>query len=98
VNNNGDITFNRSLTSFTPEQFPLQSFNVPIVAPYWADVDTRGTGTVWYRVTTDPQTVLSVRNGIAVAFPQLSTSFIAQEVVVATWDQVGYFDSHIDKV
>ena len=97
MNNNGDISFTQSLSGYTPQQFPLDA-GVPIIAPYWADVDTRGTGNVWYRLTTDPEIILRVRNEIAVAFPQLSTSFIAQEVVVATWDRVGYFDTRTDKV
>ena len=61
-------------------------------------MDTRGTGIVWYRSTTDPEIILRVRNEIAAAFPQLSISFIAQEVVVVTWDHVGYYAQHTDLV
>jgi len=39
VNNNGNITFNNSLGTFTPSSFPISSR--PMIAPYWADVDTR---------------------------------------------------------
>lgn len=39
VNNNGNVTFNGPLGTFTP--FPLLSTNVPIIAPFFADVDTR---------------------------------------------------------
>lgn len=39
VNNNGNISFNRSIGSYTPEAFPVAS--QPMIAPYWADVDTR---------------------------------------------------------
>jgi len=42
VNNNGNITFTSALGEFTPE--PLASVGQPIVAPFWADVDTRGNG------------------------------------------------------
>ena len=42
VNNNGNITFNAPLGTFTP--FPLTSTNTPIIAPFFADVDTRGAG------------------------------------------------------
>ena len=32
--------------------YTLSSFlTYPIIAPYWADVDTRGTGSVYYRET-----------------------------------------------
>ena len=56
------------------------------------------TGIVWYRSTTDPEIILRVRNEIAAAFLQLSMSFIAQKVVVTTWDHVGYYNSHTDLV
>lgn len=43
VNNNGNITFGRSLSSFTP--FGLTGNTaVPIIAPFFADVDTRNPG------------------------------------------------------
>jgi hypothetical protein len=41
VNFNGNITFGSSLRDFTPT--PLQVVGRPIIAPYWADIDTRGT-------------------------------------------------------
>lgn len=40
VNNNGNVTFNAPLSSFTP--FGLLTSTVPIIAPFFADVDTRG--------------------------------------------------------
>jgi hypothetical protein len=40
VNNNGNITFEGSQSEYTPS--PLQSLGVPIIAPFWADVDTNG--------------------------------------------------------
>ena len=61
-------------------------------------MDTRGTGIVWYRSTTDPEIILRVRDEISTAFPQLSISFIAQEVVVVTWDHVGYYARRTDLV
>lgn len=39
VNNNGNITFNRPVSTYTPEPFPISS--QPMIAPWWADVDTR---------------------------------------------------------
>jgi len=42
VNNNGNITFTGNLPEFTP--FPLTTTNIPIIAPFFADVDTRGVG------------------------------------------------------
>lgn len=45
VNNNGNITFQSALRAFTPDPFPITS--QPMIAPFWGDVDTRGTGNVW---------------------------------------------------
>ena len=43
VNNNGNITFNNSLGTFTPSAISSGAFG-PIIAPFFADVDTRGAG------------------------------------------------------
>ncbi len=40
VNNNGNITFDRALSTFTP--FGLENTQTEIIAPFFADVDTRG--------------------------------------------------------
>ena len=42
VNTNGNITFRGPLSTFTPNPFPVAT--QPMIAPYWADVDTRGGG------------------------------------------------------
>jgi len=44
VNTNGNISFNRGISTYTPDPFPIAS--QPMIAPFWGDVDTRGTGTV----------------------------------------------------
>ncbi|MFZ0828024.1 MAG: nidogen-like domain-containing protein [Verrucomicrobiia bacterium] len=42
VNNNGNITFSGPLSIYTPSD--LYSLNTDIIAPFWADVDTRACG------------------------------------------------------
>jgi hypothetical protein len=44
VNNNGNLTFNAAMTTYTP--FGLSSTGTPIVAPFFADVDTMSGNTV----------------------------------------------------
>ncbi|NUQ62011.1 MAG: S8 family serine peptidase, partial [Pirellulales bacterium] len=39
INNNGNITFGNALGQFIPQGFPQAT---PIIAPFWADADTRG--------------------------------------------------------
>src|SRR5205823_147329 len=46
VNNNGNITFNQPLFAFTP--FSLLTTATPIIAPFFADVDTRSGNPVTY--------------------------------------------------
>src|SRR5581483_4424639 len=43
VNNNGNITFNGALSQFTPNGL-ASGVGQPIIAPFFADVDTRGIG------------------------------------------------------
>jgi hypothetical protein len=39
INNNGNITFNQSLSQFSADTFPYNN-NIPMIAAFWADVDT----------------------------------------------------------
>ena len=50
INNNGNISFSQPYFTFTAYPFPDPSFNM--IAPFWADVDTRSTngGNVWYKL------------------------------------------------
>lgn len=50
INNNGNITFTSAANSFSSTGFPS---NMPMVAGFWADVDTRNTlsGTVKYKLS-----------------------------------------------
>lgn len=49
INNNGNISFGTAYGTYSSTPFPF-SPNV-MVAPFWADVDTWGTGTVMYKIT-----------------------------------------------
>ncbi len=61
VDNNGNITFDTPLSTYTP--FDLTSTNHQIIAPFFADVDTRGSGSgvVTYGIdTVDGHTAFGV--------------------------------------
>lgn len=50
INNNGNVSFGNPFSTFTASGFPVNGF--PMVAPFWADVDTRpNLGVVWYKLT-----------------------------------------------
>lgn len=57
VNNNGNVTFNSDLSDFTPEDL-TGATNRPMIAPFFADVDTRalGSNTVTYGASPDGKT------------------------------------------
>jgi nidogen-like/uncharacterized protein DUF11/Big-like domain-containing protein/List-Bact-rpt repeat protein len=44
VNNNGNVTFGQALSTFTPSGLNSNNGGIPIIAPFWADVDTTGGG------------------------------------------------------
>jgi len=81
INNNGNISFVSPYMTWTSNSFPDSSYNM--IAPFWADVDTRGGmdslgnllgngGNVWYKVT--------------------------PTALIINWNQVGYFNMHNDLV
>lgn len=81
INNNGNISFVSPYMTFTPNSFPDSTYNM--IAPFWADVDTRGGldslgnylgngGAVWYKIT--------------------------PTALIVNWNQVGYFNMHTDLV
>jgi hypothetical protein len=81
VNNNGNVTFDASLAAFTP--FPLLNTSRVIIAPFFADVDTRGAGsaTVHY-------------GAIGAGDSQVG----GHPAFCVNWQNVGYFASNTDKL
>ncbi|MBX3272872.1 MAG: hypothetical protein KF729_21600 [Sandaracinaceae bacterium] len=92
VNTNGNVTFSAGLPTYTPNAFPVA--DRPMIAPFWADVDIRGTecrepdgGTGVTGACQNPAS-----NGV---WWHLDT--VGRRVVV-TWDRVGYYRCHVDRV
>lgn len=58
INNNGNISFLAPYFTFTANAFPDSAYNM--IAPFWADVDTRGPngGNVWYKLTNHAMVVI----------------------------------------
>ena len=52
VNTNGVVSLDSRFTSSYVRSLPLTGTD-KIMAPFWANVDTRGTGQIFYRQTTD---------------------------------------------
>ena len=86
VNNNGNITFAAPSGQFTPTVIDAGAGN-PIIAPYWADVDTRNP-----LGTTSPG---GNSQGTDLVYWDLDTT---NHILTVTWDDVGYFSGHDDLV
>ena len=91
MNNNGLISFDQPVRAYTPQAFPL-STNCNLIAPFWADVDTRdGRGRVLYRdASTEEEVMIRARNEIRRTFVN-QTNFQPNFVFIATWERVGHF-------
>ena len=96
VNDNGVISFNSRYNVRTPLSLPL-SGTQQIIAPYWADVDTRGTGQVLYRQSTDPSLLARASREIQAAF-SLTYNIEIKNLLISTWNAVGYYYRKTDKV
>lgn len=81
LNNNGNVTFDSSQSTFTPEVLTGNTAN-PIISPFFADVDTRGGA-----VTPTPG---GNSTGSNLVYWDLDD---VNNVFTATWDDVGYFSS-----
>jgi len=86
VNNNGNVSFGRGLSSYTPTAIG-ENFTNPIIAPFWADVDTRGE-----YVTPTPG---GNSMGSNLTWYDIDTT---TNTFTATWDDVGYFYRGTDKL
>ena len=94
INTNGIISFTAAVPTFTPELFPIpRSF---MIAPFWADVDTRGTGEVYFKQTTNNTVLRFAKNILQSATHQTAglSRFMPKWLLIATWYQVGYYNNH----
>jgi len=99
INNNGNITFGGSgLSSFTP--WGMQETSAyPMIAAYFADVDTRG-----YTTNVDgPGAVTATTGGTSTGSNLVWYDFDSagnggKGILTITWDDVGYYSNHTDKL
>lgn len=87
VNTNGNVTFSSGLSGFTPQSIGT-GYTYPIIAPFWADVDTRNT-------TTTNQSEGGTSTGSNLVWYDIDAT---TGTFTVTWDDVGYYNSHNDKV
>ena len=95
VNTNGLLSFGMPQPSYLSSSLSLA--NLPLVAPFLGDVDTRGTGEVFFRQTNNQSLLASVGAQIQMYFMD-SLQFLPTSLFIATWSNVGYYDSHTELV
>jgi hypothetical protein len=86
LNNNGSVTFVNATSQYTPAAITGNTAN-PIIAPFWADVDTRG-GVVG-------ATPGGTSTGSDLVWYDLDT---VNRTFTATWDDVGYYSYKTNKL
>ncbi|XP_011471983.1 sushi, nidogen and EGF-like domain-containing protein 1 [Oryzias latipes] len=89
VNNNGLVSFLREVSQFTPVAFPIAG-DRRVVAPFWADVDNRRAGTVFYRESLDPSVLRRASCDVSTYFTEFP-NFNATWTLICTWHRVTFF-------
>ena len=97
MNNNGIISFEDKLQSYKPQNFTSLEKSVPLIAPFWADIDIEHVTsidfneTVVYRIIYNDSMILAdVSDEIRTYFVSDSL-FSADLVLIVTWYKVGFY-------
>ena len=93
MNENGLLSFLTDIPSFFNVQFPL---DYPLIAGLYSDVDTRFSGMIWYGNTSDEAILRRAKETVQRGFGNVR--FEPEEVFMATWEGVGYYEKKEDKV
>jgi len=91
INNNGILSFNTSFYDYTPEYFPLSS-NISLIAPFWADSDTRSRGTVWFGIRSNDLNLLARASQDVKRYFTSQQYFEPNFLFVSTWDEVPHYN------
>lgn len=87
INTNGNVTFSSGLSGYTPQSIGT-GYTSPLIAPFWADVDTRNTTDV-------NQSAGGTSTGSNLVWYDTNTE---TGTFTVTWDDVGYFSHNNEKV
>ncbi|ALC40596.1 Ndg [Drosophila busckii] len=97
INTNGILTFNVEFPEYLNQPFPLE---YPSVAAFYSNVDTSNSNddsSISLFVTRDAATLEKAQQLVRYAYAD-QTEFVAQQLIVASWRNVGYFNSKTDKL
>src|SRR3984957_13969756 len=88
VNNNGNVTFGDAFSEFTPTGLNSDNGGIPIIAAYWADVDTTGAFSGSLEAPTIPSAVVTYGVDTVNGHPAFGVDY----------ENVGYYRTHTDKL
>lgn len=97
INTNGILTFNIEFPDYINQPFP---FEYPSIAGFYSNVDTTGSNdstSISIFSSQDPEQLQKVSELVRYAYNE-QRDFEATDIVVATWKNVGYFESKTDKL
>ena len=89
VNVNGGISFGQRISQYTPDCSPLPA-QLRMIAAFWADIDTRSVGDIFYRQTTEAINTRKISIEIQSALTQTGGINI-KWLFIVTWVNVTYF-------
>lgn len=97
INTNGILTFNVEFAEYLNQPFPLE---YPSIAAFYSNVDTTNSGedsSISLFETRDPDSLNRAQQLVRYAYSDW-TDFEARQLIVATWRNVGYFNSKTDRL
>ncbi|KAL7736227.1 hypothetical protein ACLKA6_002906 [Drosophila palustris] len=97
INTNGILTFNVEFAEYLNQPFPLE---YPSIAAFYSNVDTSNSGddsNISLFQTRDPATLERAQRLVQYAYSE-ELEFVAEQLIVATWRNVGYFNSKTDRL
>ena len=91
VGTNGYFTF-ATFTGYQPFLF-YDNTTVPLVAPFFADIDIRQGGQICYEIHTEANSLSILSQVNLVINDHAETDFYGEWMLVATWDNVPPYGS-----
>ena len=68
---------------------PLSNLSQHVIAPFWADVDFKNIGNIFYRQTSEPSLLARATREVRSTFPTSSNTTI-KNLLIVTWDGVPF--------
>ena len=93
VSSNGILSFQEEFSNCCPPRdFPR--FSVPLIAPFWHDINIIAGGNIYYRQTVDTE-LIDISRELLLTFNITPPNFAPTNLLVVTWERVAPFSSDV---